>query len=104
MNDIRLAAVRQQLRQACADVGRVENQVKLIAVSKFHDVPTIADVLEAGHRFFGESRVQEAQVKWPDLRARFPNLELHLIGSLQQNKAVAAVRNLVISSAFLSSG
>jgi len=48
-------------------------------------------VIEAGHRLFGENRIQEAKAKWPALKERFPDLELHLIGALQSNKAKEAV-------------
>lgn len=63
----------------------------LIAVSKGHGVDKIRTALEAGHRLFGENRVQEASVKWPQLREQFPGLELHLIGPLQTNKVKLAV-------------
>ena len=64
---------------------------KLVAVSKFHDTAHIRLLLEAGHRLFGESRVQEAQAKWLPLKHEFPDIELHLIGPLQTNKAREAV-------------
>ena len=63
----------------------------LIAVSKTHPAEAIVPLLEAGQRVFGESRVQEAEGKWPQLRERFPDVELHLIGQLQSNKAEEAV-------------
>jgi PLP dependent protein len=63
----------------------------LIAVSKTHGEETILPVLEEGQRVFGENRVQEAQAKWPPLKARYPGIELHLIGPLQTNKAREAV-------------
>ena len=65
---------------------------KLVAVSKFHDTQHIRPLLEAGHRLFGESRVQEAQAKWLPLKGEYPDIELHLIGPLQTNKAHEAVR------------
>jgi PLP dependent protein len=64
---------------------------QLIAVSKTYDAADILPILEAGHRQFGENRVQEAQGKWPPLRQQFPDLDLHLIGPLQSNKAKEAV-------------
>jgi PLP dependent protein len=64
---------------------------KLIAVSKTYDASAILPVMKAGHRQFGENRVQEAQGKWPDLRQQFPDVDLHLIGPLQSNKAKEAV-------------
>ena len=65
---------------------------KLVAVSKFHDTEHIRPLLEAGHRLFGESRVQEALAKWLPLKRDYPDIELHLIGPLQTNKAREAVR------------
>jgi pyridoxal phosphate enzyme (YggS family) len=70
--------------------GAAEN-VDLIAVSKTFDAHDIRLVLEAGQRVFGENRVQESQGKWPDLKSEFPDVELHLIGPLQSNKAEDAV-------------
>lgn len=64
---------------------------ELIAVSKTYDAEAIRPTLEAGQRLYGENRVQEAQEKWPALRKAFPDLELHLIGPLQSNKAADAV-------------
>jgi PLP dependent protein len=63
----------------------------LIAVSKTHGATQIRPLLEAGHRVFGENRVQEAQAKWPELKADYPDIELHLIGPLQSNKTKEAV-------------
>ncbi len=63
----------------------------LIAVSKTHDAARIRPLLEAGQRIFGENRVQEAQAKWPALKADYPDCDLHLIGPLQSNKAREAV-------------
>jgi pyridoxal phosphate enzyme (YggS family) len=63
----------------------------LIAVSKTHGVEQIRPLLEAGHRVFGENRVQEAQGKWPALKAQYPDIELHLIGPLQTNKVRDAI-------------
>lgn len=74
---------------AAAAVG--PRQPTLIAVSKTFDADHIEPVLIAGHRDFGENRVQESQQKWPALRARYPDLRLHLIGPLQSNKAADAV-------------
>lgn len=87
----RLAAVQAQLRTAEAAAGRAPGDVTLIAVSKTFGAEDVAPVLEAGHRAFGENRVQEADGKWPGLRARFPDVELHLIGPLQSNKTAEAV-------------
>jgi hypothetical protein len=66
-------------------------ETRLIAVSKTHPAEHIRPVLEAGHCTFGENRVQEAKGKWPALKTEFPDVELHLIGPLQSNKAREAV-------------
>lgn len=86
-----LADVRATIADAAAAAGRAADAVTLVAVSKFHDADRVLPALEAGQRVFGENRVQEAQDKWPDLKARFPDVELHLIGPLQSNKAKDAV-------------
>jgi PLP dependent protein len=65
--------------------------VRLIAVSKTFGAEHIQPIIDAGHRVFGENRVQEARAKWPALRESTPGVELHLIGSLQSNKAMEAV-------------
>ncbi|WP_030020930.1 YggS family pyridoxal phosphate-dependent enzyme [Streptomyces monomycini] len=88
----RLAAVTGRLDLACTRAGVPPRDVRFVAVSKFHGPPAITAALEAGHRHFGESRVQEVLGKWPPLRERFPGTRLHLIGPLQTNKAGAAVR------------
>jgi pyridoxal phosphate enzyme (YggS family) len=87
----RLAAVRNEITKACAEARRDPAAVTLIAVSKTFAADDVAPVLDAGQRAFGENRVQEAQAKWPALRARYPGTELHLIGPLQSNKAKDAV-------------
>lgn len=78
--------------QAAQAAGRPPEAVSLIAVSKTFDAPDIIPVIEAGQRVFGENRVQEARAKWPALKMRWPDLELHLIGPLQSNKAAEAVQ------------
>ncbi|MEP3248532.1 MAG: YggS family pyridoxal phosphate-dependent enzyme [Sneathiella sp.] len=70
---------------------RKVEDIDLIAVSKKQPHERVVAALEAGHRLFGENRVQEAKEKWPDLKAKFENVELHLIGPLQTNKAKEAV-------------
>ncbi|WP_020187244.1 YggS family pyridoxal phosphate-dependent enzyme [Methylopila sp. 73B] len=87
----RLALVRAALAKAERAAGRPEGETTLIAVSKTFDAADILPVLEAGQRAFGENRVQESQAKWPELKARFPDVELHLIGPLQSNKTAEAV-------------
>ena len=86
-----LAEVRQKIAKAAQIARREEDSVSLIAVSKTHPADQIVPLLEAGQRVFGENRVQEAQEKWPRLREVYPDVELHLIGQLQSNKADEAV-------------
>ena len=85
--------VKQKIAKAVASVPRAnaDQDVILIAVSKTYDANYIREALKAGHRDFGENRVQEAQGKWPDLKAEFPDVRLHLIGPLQTNKVPDAV-------------
>jgi pyridoxal phosphate enzyme (YggS family) len=87
-----LRDVRQRLSRAADDSGRDPASITLVCVSKTFPVEAIEPALAAGERVFGENRVQEAKQKWPDLRARYPDLELHLIGPLQTNKAREAVQ------------
>ena len=87
----RLADVRARVAKAAALARREAADVTLVAVSKTHDADAIEPLLAAGHRVFGENRVQEAQGKWPALKARWPGVRLHLIGQLQSNKADEAV-------------
>jgi len=86
------AEVCRRIESAAARGGRNASDITLIAVSKTFEAPSILPVLEAGHTDFGENRVQEAKAKWPALRARFPQVRLHLIGPLQTNKVADAVR------------
>ena len=79
------------IRRAEADMGREPGSVRLCAVSKTKGAELILPALEAGHRIFGENYVQESTAKWPALRERFPDVELHLVGPLQSNKAREAV-------------
>ena len=85
-----LSAITDRIATACTRAGRDPADVTLIAVSKEQPVDRIRAVLDAGHRCFGENRVQAAQAVWPDLRATHPGVSLHLIGPLQTNKARAA--------------
>jgi pyridoxal phosphate enzyme (YggS family) len=87
----RLAAIRQRIERARLRFGPPPDKVELVAVSKTFDGAAIRPFLDAGQRVFGENRVQEAQAKWPELRASYDGIELHLIGPLQTNKAREAV-------------
>ena len=95
MNDAspeqRLAEIRSAIGKAARLASRDPDQVTLIAVSKTHPAEAVRPLIAAGQRVFGENRVQEAQAKWPALKAETPDIVLHLIGSLQSNKAAEAV-------------
>ena len=86
-----IQTVQASIAEACRRAGRDPSGVSLVAVSKTWEADAIAPALEAGHRLFGENRVQEAQAKWPALRQAYPDSRLHLIGHLQTNKAIDAV-------------
>ena len=87
----KLLWVEERIAHACRVARRERGEVTLVAVSKTHSAEAIAPLIEAGQRVFGENRVQEAQAKWPELRERYPQVELHLVGQLQSNKADEAV-------------
>ena len=82
-----LQTIKDRIAAAEVKAGRTAGTVKLIAVSKVQPNERVAAVLEAGHRCFGENRVQEAMGKWPDFREIYDDIDLHLIGPLQTNKA-----------------
>ncbi|MEC7551549.1 MAG: YggS family pyridoxal phosphate-dependent enzyme [Pseudomonadota bacterium] len=82
---------QQRLMKISQDIAALSEQVNIVAVSKTFSPEAIAPVLAVGHRVFGENRVQEAAEKWPNLKASYPDVELHLIGALQSNKAAQAV-------------
>lgn len=87
----RLEAVQANIAKVAKIARRKSDEISLIAVSKTHPAEAIVPLLEEGQRVFGENRVQEAQEKWPALREAYPDVELHLIGQLQSNKAEDAV-------------
>ncbi|HHZ09224.1 MAG TPA: YggS family pyridoxal phosphate-dependent enzyme [Rhizobiales bacterium] len=93
MDDVegRLDAVRARIAAAEREAGRPAGSVALVAVSKTFGREHILPAIHAGQRVFGENRVQEAAQKWPVIRAEHPDIELHLIGPLQSNKAREAV-------------
>jgi PLP dependent protein len=86
-----LIEVREKVALACREAARDPASVTLVAISKTFDADAIEPVIAAGQRVFGENRVQEAKAKWPPLIARDGDIELHLVGSLQSNKARDAV-------------
>lgn len=87
-----LAAVQAAIAEAARVAGRETAEITLVAVTKTHPAAAIRPALQAGHRSFGENRVQEAEGKWPELKAAYPDMVLHLIGPLQRNKVRRAVR------------
>ncbi|MDP9839246.1 pyridoxal phosphate enzyme (YggS family) [Neorhizobium huautlense] len=87
----RLAEVQGRIKAAEKTGHRTAGAVELVAVSKTFDVEDIRPVIAAGQRIFGENRVQESQSKWPILKQETSDIELHLIGPLQSNKAAEAV-------------
>lgn len=76
---------------AARAAGRDPGAIDLVAISKQQPNVAVEDVLWAGHRLFGENRVQEAMERWSHFRPRFPDVELRLVGPLQSNKASDAV-------------
>ena len=86
----RFNEIGARIEKAAVDARR-DDRPQLVAVTKTFSAEEVLPVLEAGHRVYGENRVQEAQAKWPDLKARFAGIELHLIGPLQSNPAAEAV-------------
>jgi pyridoxal phosphate enzyme (YggS family) len=87
----RLGLVRQEIALAAESASRKPSAVKLVAVTKTVPAAVIEEAIAAGQRVFGENRVQEAHAKWPALKERHLDIELHLIGPLQSNKAREAV-------------
>ena len=83
--------IKKVINEAAVEAGREPDDISLIAVSKVQPNARVKAVLETGHKIFGENRVQEALGKWPDFQQTFGDLDLHLIGPLQTNKARQAV-------------
>ena len=86
-----LDEVRERIGKAARLAGRKPDDVTLIAVSKTQPASRILALISAGQRVFGENRVQEAEEKWPAIRAQHPGVRLHMVGQLQSNKAEVAV-------------
>ena len=89
--DSPLETVRASIAKAARLAGRKAGDVHLIAISKTQPVEAIRPLIAAGHRQFGENRVQEAKAKWPELKEETPDIVLHCVGQLQSNKAAEAV-------------
>lgn len=87
----RIETVRGAISRAAAEAGRDPASVTLVAVSKTNPAEVILEAVAAGQRVFGENRVQEAKAKFPDIKAAYPDVELHLLGPLQSNKVKEAV-------------
>lgn len=86
-----LSEIKQRIEKAEGAAGRAPGSVQLVAVSKVQPDARVRDVLTEGHRLFGENRVQEAAGKWPEFRADFDGVSVHLLGPLQSNKARQAM-------------
>ncbi|MEO1611274.1 MAG: YggS family pyridoxal phosphate-dependent enzyme [Pseudomonadota bacterium] len=86
-----LIEVKSRIAEALTAAGRSPAAARLVAVSKVQPIERVVSALEAGHRIYGENRVQEAAGKWPELRERFHGVELHLLGPLQTNKVGQAL-------------
>lgn len=86
-----LQEIQSRIAAAEEKAGRAKGSVTLVAVSKVQPNERVEHVLEEGYRVFGENRVQEAAGKWPDFKTRFDNVDLHLLGPLQTNKARQAM-------------
>lgn len=86
-----LSGIRDRIATAAKIARRKAGDITLIAISKTHPAEAIEPLIAAGQRVFGENRVQEAQAKWPALKAAYPDIALHLVGQLQSNKAEDAV-------------
>jgi PLP dependent protein len=89
---LRLAEIHDRVHRACRIARREPTEVTLVAVSKTHAAEAIEPLVVAGQRVFGENRVQEAAAKWPAMRERYPDAQVHLVGKLQSNKAEDAAR------------
>ena len=87
-----LAQIRARIAQAASIARRPASEITLVAVSKTRPAEAILPLIAGGQRVFGENRVQEADAKWPPLQDAHPDLQLHLVGQLQSNKAEEAVR------------
>lgn len=85
------STVKETIAKTANEVGRKPESINLVAVSKTHTADKISQLLDAGHRVFGENKVQESVEKWPALKEKYQGVELHLIGGLQTNKVSEVV-------------
>jgi pyridoxal phosphate enzyme (YggS family) len=90
--ELRYAKITEVIARLAVKYGRKPADVQLMAISKTFSADEIRPVLDAGHRLFGENRVQEAQAKWPELKSAYPDTQLHLVGPLQTNKLPDALK------------
>ena len=86
-----LDSIKEKILSAEKKNNRVAGSTVLIAVSKVQPLERVEDTLKQGHRIFGENRIQEAQSKWPALKEKYNNIQLHIIGPLQTNKTRTAI-------------
>ena len=86
-----LNEILKKIKEAEINFARPIGSTKLIAVSKVQPIERVIQVLDQGHRSFGENRIQEAHSKWPDLKAKYDGVDLHVIGPLQTNKTRVAM-------------
>ncbi len=98
MNDVLISDVARNLflinskiKKSCQIYGQDKTKVNLVAISKTKDVAKIQEAIAAGCKIFGENYIQETQEKWPEIRNKFPAVELHFVGHLQSNKAKIAL-------------
>ena len=87
-----LEQVKNKINDACKKCSRNPDEVKLVAVSKFHPDSSVIEAIECGQLLFGENRVQEAKEKFNNVREKYPDAQLHIIGTLQRNKVKDAVK------------
>ena len=83
--------IKEKINNKTDESVNKEKKIKIIAISKRQPIERIINALDNGHKIFGENQVQESIKKWPDLKKKYKNIELHLVGSLQSNKAKEAI-------------
>ena len=83
--------IKERIERTCTEFDRDPNKVKLIVVTKKFDKEALKPILDSGHLFFGENKVQESCAKWPDLLKQYKDLEIHMVGGLQSNKINEAI-------------